>query len=81
MIGDYPRIHNVKLLLGELNRILKSHELEEFMAIKRANLLALEDAYFMFRYFVREYEKEDAEDMVELVEELLSIIKKALGVD
>lgn len=51
------------------------------MAASRVRPLALEDAYLMSRYYVREYEKEDAEDMIKLVEELLSKIKKILGAD
>lgn len=79
LIGDYPRTHSIRQLLGELNRILKLHELEEFIAVNRARLLALEDAYLMSRYYIREYGKEDAEDMVKLVEELVSLIKRVLG--
>lgn len=80
LVGDYPRTHSIRQLLGELNRVLKLHELEEFVNASRARLLALEDAYLMSRYYVREYEKGDAEDMIKLVEELISLFKGALGV-
>lgn len=80
LVGDYPRTHSIRQLLGELNRVLKLHELEEFLNASRARLLALEDAYLMSRYYVREYEKGDAEDMIKLVEELISLFKGALGV-
>ncbi|MEM1611215.1 MAG: HEPN domain-containing protein [Sulfolobales archaeon] len=66
-------------LLGELNRVLKSRDLEGFVAVNRSRLLALEDAYLMSRYYIREYEKEDAEDMVKLVEEVLSLLKRVMG--
>ncbi|MEM2363584.1 MAG: HEPN domain-containing protein [Candidatus Nezhaarchaeales archaeon] len=81
LIGDYPRTHSVRQLMSELSRVLKSCELDELVAASRVRLLALEDAYLMSRYYVREYEKEDAEDMIKLVEELLSKIKKILGAD
>ncbi|MEM1645916.1 MAG: HEPN domain-containing protein [Ignisphaera sp.] len=79
LVGDYPRTHSIRHLLGELNRVLKSRELEDFVVANRARLLALEDAYLMSRYYIREYEKEDAEDMIRLVEEVLSLLKKILG--
>lgn len=81
LIGDYPRTHSVRQLMNELSRVLKSRELDELVAASRVRLLALEDAYLLSRYYVRGYEKEDAEDMVKLVEELLSKIKKILGAD
>ncbi|MEM4970736.1 MAG: HEPN domain-containing protein [Sulfolobales archaeon] len=79
LVGDYPRTHSIRHLLGELNRVLKSQDLEGFVAANRSRLLALEDAYIMSRYYIREYEREDAEDMVKLVEEVLSLLKRILG--
>lgn len=79
LVGDYPRTHSIRHLLGELNRILRSRELEDFVAANRARLLALEDAYLMSRYYVRSYGREDAEDMVKLVEETISLLEKILG--
>jgi len=79
IVGDYPRTHSIRRLLGELNKVLKFKELEEFIRANRARLSALEDAYLMARYFIKEYSKEDAKDMVELVEETLKIIDEAMG--
>jgi len=78
-VGDYPRTHSIRRLLGDLNKVLKSRKLEEFIRANRARLSALEDAYLMARYFIKEYSKEDAEDMVNPVEETLKIINKAIG--
>ena len=79
VVGEYPRTHSVRRLLGELSRILGSRELEEHVKANRVRLSALEDAYLMARCFVKEYSREDAEDMVKLVEETLSVISRALG--
>lgn len=78
VIGDYPRTHSVRRLLGELCRVLESRELDEFIRVNRVRLSVLEDAYFMARYFVKEYSKEDAEDMIKLVEETMNIINKLI---
>lgn len=79
LVGDYPRTHSIRRLIGELNRIVNSRELEEFISANRVRLLALEDAYLTSRYFVREYEREDAEDMVNLAEVAISLITRILG--
>lgn len=79
LVGEYPRTHSIRRLMGELNRVINSRELDEFVSVNRVRLLALEDAYLMSRYFVREYEREDAEDMVKLVKETISLITRILG--
>ncbi|MEM2852856.1 MAG: HEPN domain-containing protein, partial [Ignisphaera sp.] len=60
LVGDYPRTHSIRRLLGELGRVLNSEALETFINANRARVLALEDAYLIARYSAKEYEKEDA---------------------
>ncbi len=79
IIGDYPRTPSMRRLLGELNRIMVSKELEDFIKANRARLIALEDAYLMARYFTSEYSREDAEDMVKLAKETIDIVNKVVG--
>ena len=79
LVGDYPRTHSVRRLLGEVNRLLNSSELEEFIRVNRIRLSVLEDAYLMAKYFVKEYSREDAEDMIKLVKETINIIDKVIG--
>jgi len=79
IVGDYPRTHGIRKLLGEVARILGSKELEDFIKANRARLIALEDSYIMARYFISEYGKEDAEDMVKLVKETMNLVNKLVG--
>ena len=79
IVGDYPRTHSIRRLLGEIARILGSKELEDFIKANRARLIALEDTYIMARYFTSEYGKEDAEDMVKLVKETMNLVNKIVG--
>ena len=79
IVGDYPRTHSVRRLLGELIRILGSRELEEFVRANRVRLSVLEDSYLMARYFVKEYGREDAEDAIKLVEEVIEVVERASG--
>ena len=67
--------------MGELSRILKSREIMEFVRANRARLSALEDAYMMARYFVKEYDEEDAKDMVELAWEAMKLVGGVVGLE
>ncbi len=78
IVGDYPRTYSIRRLLGELNKIIGSKELEEFIKANRVRFIALEDAYFMARYFVSEYSREDAEDMIKLAEEAINLVNKVV---
>jgi len=75
LIGDYLRTHSLRMLLGEISRHVKSSEVGEFMRVNRARITALEDAYFTTRYSIRPFEKEDAEDAVRLVKEIMELFK------
>ncbi len=79
LVGEYPRTHSIRRLLGELNRILSSEKINEFTWSNRARISMLEDAYYMARYHVKEYTREDAEDMVKLVEEAVRLIEDVRG--
>lgn len=81
LVGDYPRTHSIRRLLGELGRVLNSEALETFINANRARILALEDAYLIARYFVKEYEREDAMEMIRVVEEVVNLVRKILGGD
>ena len=79
IVGDYPRTHSIKRLLGEIARLTNSSELRNFMRVNRARILALEDAYLMARYFIKEYDEDDANDMIKLVEEIINLVNKIVG--
>jgi len=79
LVGDCPRTNSARRLLGGLNKILGSRELEEFIKANRARLIALEDKYLMARYFVSEYSREDAEDMLKLANEAINLVNKLVG--
>lgn len=81
LVGDYPRTHSIRRLLSELGRILNSEVLEMFINANRVRILALEDAYLIARYSAKEYEKEDAVEMIRVVEEVVDLVRKILGGD
>ncbi|MFQ6076915.1 MAG: HEPN domain-containing protein [Candidatus Bathyarchaeia archaeon] len=78
-VGDYPRTHQVRLLLSEVSTDVPLEAINEFLRDNRARLSNLEDAYLMARYTTKVYTKEDAEDMVRLADELVSMVERAVG--
>ncbi len=78
VIGDYPRTHSIRRLLGEILRILRSQELEEFIRTNKIRLSALEDAYLMARYFIKEYDEDDSRDMLELAENTIKLAERVV---
>ena len=79
LVGDYPRTHSIRRLLSELSKVLNSKELEEYIRMNRAGLIALEDAYLMARYFISEYSREDAEEMLKLATKTMDLVNKLVS--
>lgn len=80
LLGDYPRLHQVRLLLGELGRAAGggcAREIADFIRRHRAELSELEDAYLMTRYSPKLYGPDDAEAMLRLVEKLWGLVERA----
>jgi len=78
LVGDYPRTHSIRVLLSEVIKALNSRELEEFARVNRVKLIALEDAYLMARYFASEYGREDAEELVKVATEAISLVSRVI---
>jgi HEPN domain-containing protein len=78
-VGDYPRTHHIRTLLGELLKSRPSERLERFARSNRAGLSSLEDAYIMARYSTKEFYREDAEEGVKLAEELVTLLEEVAG--
>ena len=78
-VGDYPRTHYIRTLLGELVKSTSSKKLEQFIRENRAALSSLEDAYTIARYSAKDYTKEDAEDALRLSEEIIKLVTKAVS--
>jgi len=78
-VGDYPRIHNIRALLVEVMKSRENDILKKFMKKNRIRIVALEDAYIISRYTPTKYTKEDAEDFVRLVDEIMSLMNGTMG--
>ena len=76
-VGDYPRTHNKRTLLMEVSKSFGSGRIREFTRKNRLRLIALEDAYVIARYAPTTYSEEDAEDMINLAGETITLTEKA----
>jgi len=82
LAGYHPRIHGIRLLLGELRRISGKEtgdRIEEFIREHRSLLSELEDAYLIARYAPKQYDREDSEALITIAEKTLSLIERVEG--
>ena len=75
LIGEIPRTHSIRELLGFLRKI-EGIEVDKFIKTRREALIALEDAYLLSRYFLREYNREEAERLYEIAVEAIKFAEK-----
>jgi HEPN domain-containing protein len=72
MSGEMPRTHSIRQLLNALRIVLgKPDDIDQFVGRSRSLLIRLEDAYINSRYISREYEREEAEELVSFAEEAI----------
>lgn len=69
-IGEIPKTHSIRKLLGIINQMK-----EQNIKFERKELLFLENAYLNSRYFNFLYNKEDAELAIRIAEEILNLFK------
>ena len=67
--GEFPRTHSLRQLFSILSNLTKNRELK----YDRKSLLLLESAYLNSRYINFSYNKEDAEEILKIVEEVLDL--------
>jgi HEPN domain-containing protein len=78
--GEVPRTHSIRQLFNALKLVLGKHEdVDRFVARNRSLLIRLEDAYINSRYVLREYEREEAEELVVFAEEVLRFVEGLRG--
>jgi len=76
---DYPRTNSVRRLLELVYEVSGHREVEELLSRLSLELGALEDAYITSRYVARSYTRLEAERLKAAVEEVISIVRRAIG--
>jgi len=75
LTGEFPRTHNLVVLLKELSSVFKGKEIEEFIENEMESVTKMADIYITSRYYTREFYKQEIENLFSFaskIKELLS---------
>ena len=75
LIGEIPRTHSIIELLSFIRKIV-DRKIDDFIKAHRESIIALEDAYLLSRYFLREYNREEAGRLYEIAVEVIKFAEK-----
>jgi len=82
LTGEVPRVHAVRQLIYALKELLgKSNFFDDFVRENRSLLIRLEEAYISSRYVPREYEREEAEELINFSEKVIEFVKSLKSKD
>lgn len=76
-VGEFPRTHNIVLLLKELGAVFKKNEIEKFIQQHIGILTKLSDVHITSRDYTRDFFKEELDELIAFIE----IIKEMLEYD
>lgn len=76
LTGEIPRVHAVRQLMGILKELLGKPSLfDDFVRENRSLLIRLEEAYISSRYLPRDYERDEAEELVNFSEKVIEFVE------
>ena len=75
--GEMPRTHVIRRLFAILVDLYPQIRdiIENFVKEKRSLFIRLEEAYLATRYFFREYDREEAKDLINFSEEVINFVR------
>lgn len=80
LAGEVPRMHSIRQLLRVLKEMSDRPDIiDDYVKKNRSLLLRLEEAYISSRYMPRDYEREEAEELVNFAEEVIDFVKSLKG--
>lgn len=75
LTGEFPRPHDLVVLLKELSSVFKRNEVEEFIKKEMESITKMTDIYITSRYYTREFYKEEIENLFSFAKR----VKELLG--
>jgi HEPN domain-containing protein len=75
-LKDFPKIHDLDMLLAELNKIYYRKEIEKFRKENAAVISALNQAYITSRYLPIEFTEDQVKSMKKFTQNLIKFLKK-----
>lgn len=77
--GETPRTHVLRHLFNVLKLALNQPNIDQSVRDNRSLIIRLEDAYINSRHIPREYNKEEAEELVSFAEEAIKFVESLRG--
>lgn len=74
LIGEFPRTHNLVILLKELSSVYKEREVAAFIKAEMLRLTKLTDVYITARYYTREFFEEEVKDLCDFAMRLKGLL-------
>jgi len=82
LTGEVPRVHAVRQLMHLLKDLFgKPTAVDDFVRENRSLLIRLEEAYISSRYMPREYDGDEAEELVDFAGKAIGFVKALKGKD
>ncbi|EQD44058.1 HEPN domain protein, partial [mine drainage metagenome] len=81
-IGDYPHVHDLKVLLqnlGEVSTGARKKKILLMLKEKSIMLSTIQDSYIMSRYFNTAYSEEDLRSIIQFIEQIKEELSNVLG--
>jgi HEPN domain-containing protein len=75
-LKDFPKIHDLDILLTELNKIYSRKEIKEFKKGNAAVISALNQAYITARYLPIEFTEDQVKSMKKFTKNLIKFLKR-----
>jgi len=75
LTGEFPRTHNLVVLLRQISSVFKQKEVEEFTKNEMEALTKLADIYITARYYTREFYEAEVRNLFTFADK----IKELLG--
>ncbi len=74
-VGEFPRTHNIVLLLKELGAVFKKGKIEKFIQQHIGILTKLSDVYITSRYYTRDFFKEELDELLVFTEKIKEMLE------
>jgi HEPN domain-containing protein len=82
LTGEVPRLHAIRQLMRVLKDLSdKPNLVDDFARENRSLLIRLEEAYISSRYMPREYDREEAEELLNFAEKAIEFVKSIKSKD
>jgi len=74
LTGEFPRTHNLVVLLRQLSSVFKQKEVEEFSKNEMEALTKLADIYITARYYTREFYEAEVRNLFTFADKIRELL-------